>query len=59
MADYERNVVYRSSLTGQFFFAAKVRVLSPTLRLVVGRTHDVTAHIQPFLLKRYRLGKAK
>ena len=59
MADYERNVVFWSSLTGQFFYAAKARVLSPTLRIVVGRKHDVTAQLQPFLLKRYRLRKAK
>ena len=53
-AEYERNVVYRSSLTGQFYFAPKVRVMSETTRLVVGKKYDITDHIQPFLLKRFR-----
>jgi len=53
-AEYERNVVYRSSLTGQFYFAPKVRVMSGTTRLVVGKKYDITDQIQPFLLKRFR-----
>lgn len=53
-ATYERNVLYRSSLTGEFFFAPKVRVLSETIRSVVGRKYNVTAALQPYLLKKYR-----
>ena len=54
MADYEYDVVYRSSLTGRFYFARKVRVLSTTTRCVVGRKYDITTQIEPFLLKRFR-----
>ena len=54
MADYERNVVFRSTLTGQFYFARKVRVLSKTLRCVVGHKYDITGHLAPYLLKKYR-----
>ena len=53
-AEYERNVVYRSSLTGQFYFAPKVRRLNDTVNLVVGKKYDITNQLQPFLLKRFR-----
>lgn len=39
MTDYEKNVLFRSPLTGEFFFAPRVRVLNKTVRLVVGRHH--------------------
>ena len=54
MAEYERNVVYRSSLTGRFYFAPKVRMLSKTVRCVVGRKYDITDQIKPYLLKKCR-----
>lgn len=52
--EYERNVVYRSSLTGQWYFAPKVRVLGEGLRCVMGRKYDITAQVEPFLLKKWR-----
>ena len=51
---YERHVVYRSPLTGRFYFASRVQVLSETARRVVGSKYDVTAYIEPYLLKKYR-----
>lgn len=54
MAEYERNVLYRSELTGQFYFAPKVKVLNNNIRLVVGKKYDVTEQLQPFLLKKFR-----
>ena len=51
--EYERNVVFRSGLTGQFYFAPKVRVLGKNIRCVVGRKYDITAQIRPYLLNRY------
>ena len=51
---YEHNVVYRSTLTGRFYFAPKVHVLGETIRCVVGRKYDITAHLEPYLLKRFR-----
>lgn len=52
-AKYERNVLYRSGF-GDFWFAPKVRVLGETTRLVVGRKYNVTAALQPYLLKKFR-----
>jgi hypothetical protein len=52
--EYERNVLYRAELTGRFFFAPKVCILSPTIRLVVGKKYDVTGALQPYLLKKFR-----
>lgn len=52
--EYERNQVYRSSLTGQWYFAPKVRVLDHGIRVVVGRKYDITAAVEPFLLKKWR-----
>jgi hypothetical protein len=52
---YERNVLFRSPLTGEFFFAPKVRVLGTTTRLVVGRKYNVTVALQPYLLKRFKV----
>lgn len=57
--ELERNVLFRSPLTGQFYFAPKVRVLSETIRCVVGRKYDVTAALQPYLLKKYRKRSGK
>jgi hypothetical protein len=54
MSEYERNVIYRSTLTGEFYFAPKVRVLSENARCVVGRKFDVTDALQPYLSKKYR-----
>ena len=54
MSEYERNVLYRAALTGDFFFAPKVRVLAGNVRLVVGRKYNVTASLQPYLLKKFR-----
>lgn len=54
MAEYERNVLYRAGLTGDFYFAPKVRVLDGNARLVVGRKYNVTSALQPYLLKKYR-----
>jgi len=54
MADYERNVLYRASLTGEFWFAPKVRVLGETTRCVVGRKYNVTDALQPYLLKKFQ-----
>ena len=51
---YEHNVVYRSPLTGQFYFAPKVRVLANGIRQVIGRKYDITKQIAPYLLTRYR-----
>ena len=58
-AVYERNQVFRSPLTGQWYFAPKVRVLNDGLCVVVGRKYDITDHIEPFLLKKWRRKKAK
>ena len=52
--EYERNIVYRSTLTGQFYFAPKVRVMDKGVRCVVGKKHDITDQIQPFLMKKFR-----
>ena len=54
MSDYEKNVLFRSPLTGEFFFAPKVRVLDRTVRLVVGRKYNVTEALQPYLLKKFK-----
>ena len=53
-AEYERNVVYRSSLTDRFYFAPKVKRLNDSVNLVVGKKYDITDQLQPFLLKRFR-----
>ena len=53
-AEYERNVVFQGALSKRFYFAPKVRIMSPTVRLVVGKKYDITDHLQPFLLKRFR-----
>ncbi len=58
-SDFERNVLWRSTLTGQFYFAPKVRVLSETVRCVVGRKYDVTEALQPYLLKKFRKGAVR
>jgi hypothetical protein len=58
MADYERNVLYRSPLTGEFWFAPKVRVLNETVRRVVGSKYNVTEALQPYLLKKFQLEAA-
>ena len=50
----ERHVLYLSPLKGRFYFASKVQVLSETARRVVGSKYDVTAYIEPYLLKKYR-----
>lgn len=55
MSDYEKNVLFRSPLTGEFFFAPRVRVLNNTVRLVVGRKYNVTEALQPYLLKKFKL----
>lgn len=57
--EYERNVVFRSTLTGQFYFAPKVKVLGGNTRLVVGRKYDITRQIAPYLLKRFRQRKTR
>jgi len=54
MSDYERNVLFRSPLTGEFFFAPRVRVLDKTVRLVVGRKYNVTEALQPYLLNKFK-----
>ena len=51
---YEHNQVYRSSLTGQFYFAPKVRLLGGGVAVVVGKKYDITAQLKPFLLKKFR-----
>lgn len=53
-AQYERNVVYRSSLSGHFYFAPTVRVMEHGIRVVVGRKYDITRYLEPYLLKRWR-----
>ncbi len=57
--DYERNVLWRSPLTGRFYFAPKVKVLDEAVRCVVGRKYDVTEALQPYLLKRFRRRQEK
>jgi hypothetical protein len=52
--EYERNQVFRSTLTGQWYFAPKVKVIGKGVRLVVGRKYDITDRIEPFLLKKWR-----
>ena len=59
MSEYERNVLYRAGLTGDFFFAPKVRVLDANIRVVVGRRYNVTDALQPYLLAKYRKKKKK
>jgi len=54
MSEYERNTVFRSSLTGRFYFVPKARILNGNVRCVVGKKHDITEQLQPFLLKRFR-----
>lgn len=51
---YEYNVLYRAGLTGDFYFAPKVKVMDGTTRLVVGRKYNVTEALQPYLLKKFR-----
>lgn len=53
-AEYERNRIFRSTLTGHWYFAPKVRVVGKDIRLVVGRQCDITEQIEPFLLKKWR-----
>jgi hypothetical protein len=50
---FERNVLYRSTLTGQFYFAPKVEVLGPTQRLVIGRKFDVTDTLRPYVKAKF------
>ena len=57
MAD-QRNVVYRSTLTGTFYFVARAKDMGHGVMCAVGRKHDITAALQPFLLKKFRI-KAK
>ena len=54
MEKYGRNVLYRSELTGQFYFAPKVKVLNNNICVVVGKKYDVTEQLQPYLLKKFR-----
>lgn len=48
-AKYERDVVYRSPLTGEFYFVRKVKVLPDGCREVVGEKINVTRFIAPYL----------
>ena len=58
-AEYERNTVFRSTLTGRFYFVPKARVLTDTTRVVVGKKYDITDQLQPFLLKKFRRKERK
>lgn len=57
--EYTRNEVFRSELTGQFYFVPKARILENGVRLVVGKKHDITDQLQPFLLKKFRRKEKK
>lgn len=46
---YERGRVLHSLFSNRFFFCEKVRVLPNGLRQVVGKKHDVTDDLQPYL----------
>lgn len=51
---YAKNVVLRSPITGEFFFARKVKVLSATDFEVVGDKINVTQFIAPYLAPEFR-----
>ena len=58
-AVYEKNRVMLSFFPAEgggvrIFFCPKVKVLSESLRIVVGKKYDVSADLQPYLLKKYR-----
>jgi hypothetical protein len=55
-ATYETNRVLFSVMTNRAFFCPRVKVLEDGVRLVVGKKYDVTADLQPYLLKKHRSG---
>ena len=56
---YEYNTVFRSELTGQFYFVPKAKVIGPTTRVVVGKKYDITEYLQPYLLAKFKMKKIK
>ena len=53
-ATYETNRVVFSVITQRIFFCPCLKVLDNGVREVVGNKYDVTADLQPYLLKKYR-----
>lgn len=51
---YEKNVILRSPITGEFFFARKVRLVSGGGFDVVGEKIDVTRFIAPYLREEFQ-----
>ncbi len=55
---YAHHVVMQGSLTGQFYYCKKVKVLDGPGAAhhfqVVGEKIDITDWLQPYLLKKYR-----
>lgn len=46
-----------SFIGNRIFFCPKVRVVSETVRSVVGKKYDITDDLQKYLQKRYRRGE--
>lgn len=56
--DYAYNLVLQIVLNPErFFFAAKVEILPGNIMRVIGKKHDVTQSIQPWLMKKLRTKK--
>lgn len=55
-ATYETNRVMFSTMTKNIYFCPRVKVLHDGVRLVIGKKYDVTADLQPYLLKKHRQG---
>ena len=56
-ATYERHRAMFSFIGNRIFFCPKVRVVSETVRSVVGKKYDITDDLQKYLQKRYRRGE--
>ena len=53
-AVYEQHRAMFSFIGNRIFFCPKVRVVSETVRSVVGARYDITDDLQPYLKKKYR-----
>lgn len=57
---YVHNQIFRSGLTGEFYFAKKARIVFSSrgvdegARVVIGQKVDITESIQPYLAERFQ-----
>jgi hypothetical protein len=57
---YASNLIVQSVLDPErFYFCAKVELLPNNVMRVIGKKHDVTLSLQPWLLKKHRMKKGK